>query len=94
MNAASVEKRLYGGCVEEVSSAVDCVRNDRVLRQEEMFDSACGSGTHNLVQIRRSVACSDVFVELLQGMTRRPGSYRPNQLKRLPIHLVLVKTSG
>ena len=59
-----------------------------------MFDSACGSGTHNLLYICRSVACSDLLVEPLQGATRRPGGHRPNQLQGLLIHFVLAKMSG
>jgi hypothetical protein len=59
-----------------------------------MFDSAYGSGTHNLLYICRSVACSDLLVEPLQGATRRPGGHRPNQPQGLLIHFVLAKMSG
>src|SRR5450755_3687933 len=59
-----------------------------------MFDSACGSGPHNLLYICRSVARSDQLVEPLQGATRRPGGHRPNQLQGLPIHFVLAKMAG
>src|SRR5579862_2992356 len=59
-----------------------------------MFDSAYGSGTHNLLHICRSVACSDLLVDALQGAARRPGGHRPNQLQGLLIHFVLAKMSG
>jgi hypothetical protein len=59
-----------------------------------MFDSACGSGTHNFLYICRSVACSDLLVELLQGVTRRPSDHRLYQLQGLPVHFVLAKVPG
>src|ERR1700677_3161309 len=59
-----------------------------------MFDSACRSGAHNLLHICRSVACSDLFVEPLQGATRRPGCHRPNQFQGSLIHFDLAKMSG
>ena len=37
-----------------------------------MFDPAFGSGTYNLLYICRSVACSDLLIELFQGVMRRP----------------------
>src|SRR5580700_3433064 len=58
-----------------------------------MFDSAYGSATHNLLHICRSVACSDLLVEALQGAACRPSGHRPNQLQGLLIHFVLAKMS-
>ena len=59
-----------------------------------MFDPACGSSAHNLLYTCRSVACSDLLVEPLQGVTRGPGGHRPNQLQRLLVHFVLAEMSG
>jgi hypothetical protein len=43
LNIAAVAKRLHGGCVQKVGPAVDRARNGPVLKQEQMFDSACVS---------------------------------------------------
>jgi hypothetical protein len=94
LNVATMAKRLHRGCVQLVGAAVDRTRHGSVLKQEQMFDSACGSSTHNLLHICRSVARADLLVEPIQGATRKPGGHRPNKLQRLPIHFVLTKMAG
>jgi hypothetical protein len=90
VDVTAVAKRLYRGCVQQF----DLAGNGAVLEQEQMSDSARGSGAHNLLCVRLSVAGSDLLVEPREGTARQTGGHRPDQLQGLPIHFVLAKMSG
>jgi hypothetical protein len=91
MNLAAVPKRLHDGSVQEVDPAIDRARNGPVLEQEQIFDSARGSSTQNLLHICRSVTCSNLLVEPPERAKCRPGGNGPNQVQRLLIHFLLTK---
>ena len=85
---------LHPGCVQEFGQAAGLAWNRAILEQEQMFDSAFGSGVYNLLDIRRTVAHSDLLVESPQGLKRRSDSYRPNQFQSLLVHFVLAEMAG
>src|SRR5580698_3004241 len=71
LNIAAVAKGLHDGYVKGVGRLAGRAPNGPILKHEQMFDPAGGSGAHNLVYICRSVACPDLLVELLQSATHR-----------------------